>query len=1197
MSDELILKALCSSGIGAEISYVDEDGPSGVVNVPPRLGRSRIFAKEELMYPNNHQPQQHQFTLNPNPGFRCPLPKDPSTRNATSTIRNIDRPDNSQRRSKVLASRRPPNKDAINPEDENPLQRYENALLRYRKPTVGGLGGLRKDRREAHNSNNTGYSSSDSECTQRYNKSKSTSSIDTQSVNNILDEYEDLDYGRSSDLSDSGSINVTNFEAIMDQRKRHHQQQQQLQHHQDDRSNQPVAMEESGKESEVQHDQLATIPRSEPALFKVNQHTQVRQRSRDRQSVTRETSSKLNSSNEEPTRSATTGENQPSTENRTTMKSAPEVLLRKGEVQKRVDDWLNQTQSQNFPGTTPTKRESPRTVSLVRSSSSAESKNVRRVRNDARSRSTDENNEDRLNSTASYDDINSMDVTRIERRLNRTKNVAAGTSRGSYKDYLAVRNRARHADGGVGTGKSSDPVPGGSRILQRGHVNVRRRELVDDQTEDSASIAAATVVVKKEKNPSRSTRLAAGESRIAGSFVKTRPEQLSSNGRTAGSTQTPIFANGRAASFKRARSHDRNTGIVTSRGTGVLAREDQQSGTGNVRMRGGQQHQLVSKGQQRASIINQQATATSPNKVGESRRLLGAGRERRACEEPIQQACKSSEASTKKQQTTETEGDFAGKFNEETNFTQYLGNINTAVSNTGKTTDLDEIVGRMQNPVIATGHASLCSADEPNVVTPKLMRDNCNGTQLTKPPAPPRRNHSRCDNSESTQLHSDRQPIEQPCSSFRPTKRLYSALRQLVEQNFVTGVSVDFEVSSNESSPVKSQYGLTKQVDKIYEKTQPRVIHANDLGSILKPVVRASAYGEGPEGESMTNFKVSSKLLRTEVPEEPEDVRDNKTEKIEFDRSSERLRNPRYQEIDLGQRLKIQERSTSTKSVSKEVPTEKRGSPITHTMCWDRVQEPINEPLKTFGTFQTAMTSHCPSIEQIRTKSPCKIDDDIDEAVVADVTEESTYLEPDLIPKMKVSLLNSYEARSTLRLDRNHAGGNSKDFDQQQCQNVPVSDVNGPGNSQILHFKLDSYSSPTGVKRESNSSNIDDTKFSEVGEKKSFTRDKVVEDRGAVVNEFLVKNLRFQQELMNQDSPQRLVGPIIAPKPFNFNSVLSDDYDKIHAGDCSAQQIDECRIYVTKEEMERQRMINMLQRGEYGAVKLVSIYECRNYLI
>ncbi|XP_016837817.1 uncharacterized protein LOC100677826 isoform X2 [Nasonia vitripennis] len=235
-----------------------------------------------------------------------------------------------------------------------------------------------------------GHSSSD-ECLAR-NKSKSTSSIDTQSVNNILDEFEELDYRRSSDLSDIelGCLELANFQQMMDYQRRQH----------------------SSRSS-------CAGPQRQLAPTKVSRQTQVRQRSRDRQAPPAEGSEGL------------AGPFQPQNpEVRSSLSSAkspPELLLRKGEVQKRVDEWLSQTRSQNCAGFAKDAR-----PGLTRSNSSAEAKSYRRLRQqEARSRRS------QLNGSSSYDDLTACEG------LQAKPSVGANTSRGTYKQYLALKGKAR----------------------------------------------------------------------------------------------------------------------------------------------------------------------------------------------------------------------------------------------------------------------------------------------------------------------------------------------------------------------------------------------------------------------------------------------------------------------------------------------------------------------------------------------------------------------------------------------------------------------------------------------------------------------------------------------------------------------------------------------------------------------------------
>ncbi|XP_023244956.1 uncharacterized protein LOC106639778, partial [Copidosoma floridanum] len=262
-------------------------------------------------------------------------------------------------------------------------------------------------------------------------KSKSTSSIDTQSVNNILDEYEDLNYRRSSDLSDVEvdlDIGVNNFEELMDMQRRHAVEKQSYRHHR-------------SHNQQRQHFHQPVSP------TKISRQTQVHQRSRDRQRFLSPiatvvagvpTEESLRHADKRNPAMAFQLNQEARSSTRSTKANAPEVLmLRKGEVQKRVDEWLSQTRSQNCAGFNAREARSKTTATtgLTRSNSSAEQKSHRRMRQqESRIRRS------QLNGSSSYDDLTHDELrTSNDQRAS----VAVSTSRGTYRQYLALKNRAR----------------------------------------------------------------------------------------------------------------------------------------------------------------------------------------------------------------------------------------------------------------------------------------------------------------------------------------------------------------------------------------------------------------------------------------------------------------------------------------------------------------------------------------------------------------------------------------------------------------------------------------------------------------------------------------------------------------------------------------------------------------------------------
>lgn len=258
-----------------------------------------------------------------------------------------------------------------------------------------------------------GYTSSEESILR--NKSKSTSSIDTASVNNTIDDYEyqhqqKLNYRKSSDFSEIGGIETSNYDEIMQLQKRQSAERsmvRQLKAHY-----QPLI-------NEYPHN-LSHAP-----VTKVSRQTQVQPRSRDR---SRGSDRKLGEETNLNSRQKCHHNHDLDVRVSSRSVKIPEVLLKKGEVQKRVDEWLSQTRNQNF---SPTKE----SKGLQRSNSNAEQKSHRRSRHhENRVRKC------QLNASSSYDDL-SHDGLRCDRE--RKVSVGVNTSRGTYRQYLALRNRAK----------------------------------------------------------------------------------------------------------------------------------------------------------------------------------------------------------------------------------------------------------------------------------------------------------------------------------------------------------------------------------------------------------------------------------------------------------------------------------------------------------------------------------------------------------------------------------------------------------------------------------------------------------------------------------------------------------------------------------------------------------------------------------
>ncbi|XP_043505197.1 uncharacterized protein LOC122526094 isoform X1 [Polistes fuscatus] len=296
----------------------------------------------------------------------------------------------------------------------------------------------------------SGYSSSEESIIR--NKSKSTSSADTQSVNNILDEYEDE---RIIELSDVGSTTCTmNLKSVKVEHPKKKQIQQPQQYHY---NRQEI-------KRTICNNSFAHRKEKCESISKVNQQTQVRQRSRERgKDSTRYSSSALTSSRRA---SPLIVDNIDRIATSMPSSKANDDLPRKGEVQRRVDEWLSQAQLQSSASTS---REKP----LTRSNSSAERRSsqrrCQRSSQDPRSRSIDESTE-RANcgASSSYDDLTrtNPDPTSSSSSSNFVFNKE------TYKDYLLIKNKTRQQDYGFiasnGVNRRDISPNTSSKIPQRG---------------------------------------------------------------------------------------------------------------------------------------------------------------------------------------------------------------------------------------------------------------------------------------------------------------------------------------------------------------------------------------------------------------------------------------------------------------------------------------------------------------------------------------------------------------------------------------------------------------------------------------------------------------------------------------------------------------------------------------------------------
>ncbi|XP_077281537.1 uncharacterized protein LOC143908099 isoform X2 [Temnothorax americanus] len=1105
MNDEIISK----SNVGSNIPFADEDA----INVDggvSRLVASWITSKgltnaEEDTCSRNVQ----NFTTFRASGLPAIARRDLPTSDDGKML-NHRRESSQQRYARQSSAPRTDQSEEI----EGISSRFENAVIKYQKPKPRPKRQISREREQQQQQSNC--SSSDESVAR--NKSKSTSSIDTQSVNNILDEYEDLDYRRSSDLSDVGNISVTNFEAIMmDQQKRQQVKSKQI---------------KSLSGAKIQPKSIPTREKIQPVL-KVNQQTQVRQRSRDRQRDS-------NKGHQQDTCCVSPPVTMDEIESgRSKM---PEILLRKGEVQKRVDEWLNQAHSQNFPVT-------PREKPLTRSNSSAEQKSQRRYRGqDSRSRSSIDEARDRLNggTSSSYDDL-----TRVNRRLERSKpekvNVGVNTSRGTYKEYLAVRSKQQdygfNAQLCAASLRSGDSNPA-SRIPQRGLLGSSfKSRRVEADLEEKTTAASRIMNLSK----------AMSESDHGRTTVNSNSKMIEvSTGTTT--TTTSIISRRRPSLKRSGNGVDENCAAATAAHSLVKEEMDPSCEPGpskGLSLPGGS--------------LSDQGEPISPNKDGESRRpsatASGPTLRPAAADKTVEAACKSTEVSTRcaanysrgssSRIASSAESDRVVAIESPRRRLQFCSDIRRELRS------IDQ--SRQEQPIYGSAVSARVRALQGQVES-RTPRSRCHqvagaSMEVRRPAALPRKDLGVSPSRDAGSQDRTRMSIGIPSSSFKPNNRAYTAISDSQQQpNEQNATRSKIAVCENVPSVRVMRYASPNHVEKIYERSlQPQVIHTDNLESILRPSLQASPYGEKVGVSKLdreSTVKETSSTFEDETFDKIGKSRHEHLETIEEDDRKSEGSVCRYPEIGLKQCLKVQKSLPNGRSKESADKRDKRkDNPI--YIQWNQQQQVVlNEPAKTFATFQSASSCQSNVKSSIRSRSP-EIKESRGHEEIRQDPDESTTILQDLV---------GYEDAS--REDQDQLTIHSRENSNLSTATIPVDELESQAGS-----RLKTEEDPSRNKLQ-------------FGEK---LQDRVVEEnavknadeRGAVVNEILVKNLQFEQDLPENPVEQTRSDHVI--QQVNFHNILCDDYEN--------EKLKNKKMYMTKEEMEHRRLIDMLKRGNFETLK------------
>lgn len=1105
MNDEIISKSNVGSNIpSADENVINVDGGASRL-VTPWLTSKRLTNSEEDTYSRNVQ----NFTTFRASGLPTIARRDLSTSDDGKMLNH--RRESPQQRY-VRQSSIP--KTDQNEEIEGASSRFDNAVIKYQKPKPCPKRQISRERQQQQQQSN--YSSSDESVAR--NKSKSTSSIDTQSVNNILDEYEDLDYRKSSDLSDVGNISVTNFEAIMmDQQKR-----------------QQIKSKQIKSLSSAKIQTKSSIPREKiQPVLKVNQQTQVRQRSRDRQKDS-------NKGHQQDI----CGISPPVTMNtiESSRSKMPELLLRKGEVQKRVDEWLNQAHSQNFPVIT---REKP----LTRSNSSAEQKGQRRYRGqDSRSRSSIDEARDRLNggTSSSYDDL-----TRVNRRLERGRpekvNVGVNTSRGTYKEYLAVKSKQQ--DYGYNA-QTTSPKAGDlnpvSRIPQRGPLGSSFKfRRVEADLEEKTAAASRIMNLTKAISESDHGRIVNSNSKIIEVSIS-----ATSMATTATTTTSSIISCRRPLLKHSGNSIDENYAAAAVHS---LVKEEMDSSCEPGSSKG-----LSLPG----GSLSDQGEPISPNKDGESRRpavtASGPALRPAVADKTVEAACKSTEVPARcatnhprgssSRIASSAESDRVIAIESPRRRLQFCGDIRR------EPRSIDQ--SRQEQPIYGSAVSARVRALQGQVES-RTPRSRCHqvteaSMEVRRPLVLPRKDVGVSPSRDAGSQDRTKMSIGIPSSSFKPNNRVYTANSDSQQQpNESNALRSKIAVCENVPSVRVTRYTSPDHVEKIYERSlQPQVIHTDNLESILRPSLQTSPYGERVVSklDRESTAKETSSTFEDETFDKIGKSRHEHLETIEEDDRKSEGSVCRYPEIGLKQCLKVQKSLPNGRS--KESADKRKDNPI--YVRWNQQQQVVlNEPAKTFTTFQTASSCQSNIKSSIGSRSP-EIKESRDHEEMRQDPDESMTIVPELV--------GGYENAS--REDQDQLTIHSRENSNLSTATIPVDELESQGGS-----RLKTEEDPPRNRFQFNEKLQD-----------RVIEEKHADERGAVVNEILVKNLQFEQDL--PENPVEQTKSDYMVQQVNFHNILCDDYEN--------EKLKNKKMYMTKEEMEHRRLIDMLKKGNFEMLKMVS---------
>ncbi|XP_029661497.1 uncharacterized protein LOC115234503 [Formica exsecta] len=365
--------------------------------------------------------------------------------------------------------------------------------------------------------------------------------------------------------------------------------------------------------------------------------------------------------------------------------------------------------------------------------------------------------------------------------------------------------------------------------------------------------------------------------------------------------------------------------------------------------------------------------------------------------------------------------------------------------------------------------------------------------------------------------------IDVSSSSFKPNNRAYIATSDPQKSNEQNATGSKVAICEAVPCGKITRYTSPDHVERIYERSlQPQVIHADDLESILRPSLQVSPYGErisATRSDSDSPVKETSSILEDES----------------FDRIGE--------EIGLKQCLKVQQSLPNGRS--RESADKRKDNSSNYAKDQQHLVV-FNEPARTFATFQT--TSPCQGNVKSSVQSRSSEMKESKEEIKQN-SDEATMILQDLII--------GYQNAS--REDQDRLMIHSRENSNLSTATIPIDELE---NQRSSRSKSEGESSRNKLQ------------FSEKSQDRVEETTKNAEERGAVINEVLVKNLRFEQDLPEIPAETKVDHSV---QPVNFHNILCDDYEN--------EKLRNKKIYMTKEEIHHQRLIDMLKKGDLEALK------------